>query len=310
MTFQVEMDQVHAILTKLDPSLRPASATRLNGGSQEVYRIDLIGVAEPIVLKIYADEPAWAPAKEALVSDWLTKWGELPVPRFLCVDDRQEILPLRYALMTWLPGETVRALKTEPDTEQLYREMGRWLKRLHSLPMEGYGYVLDHGIVQPSSTNSEFVATALDAAFRQFAEQGVDIAFVRQLESAARRRLPLADDSAGPFFAHDDFQPGNLLAVRDSGTLQLTGLIDFGNARAADPLFDLAKALFCSAHEDPRSKRYLLEGYGAIDHPEVEGVLWLYTLYHRVIMWTYLTRLGIAPASGPSDLLRELRAMI
>jgi aminoglycoside phosphotransferase (APT) family kinase protein len=137
----------------------------------------------------------------------------------------------------------------------------------------------------------------------------LDPDLARRLEHGALRRLPLADFSKGPFFAHDDFQPGNLLAARASGALALTGLLDFGNARAADPLFDLAKALFCCKHEDPACERPLLEGYGAIDHPDVEGVLWLYTLYHRLGMWVRLIGLGVDPTNGPDALLRDLRAM-
>ena len=90
----------------------------------------------------------------------------------------------------------------------------------------------------------------------------------------------------------------------------LTGLIDFANALAGDPLADLAKALFCSAHEDPRSSAPLLEGYGPLGHPDPEEALWLYTLYHRLTMWTFLTRIGDDPASaGPAGLMADLAAM-
>ncbi|KKB11575.1 hypothetical protein VE25_12020, partial [Devosia geojensis] len=71
--------------------------------------------------------------------------------------------------------------------------------------------------------------------------------------------------STGPVFAHDDLQPGNVLAARTpDGSLTRSGLIDFGNARAADPVFDLAKCLFCSRHEAPDSPALILEGFGPI----------------------------------------------
>jgi aminoglycoside phosphotransferase (APT) family kinase protein len=309
LTFDLDRDQALAVVAGLDPSLRPEAVTRLNGGSTEVYRIDLASGHEPLVLKIYADEPAWAPAKEALVAGWLTDWGELPTPRWLTVDETRQLLPLRYALTTWLPGETVRSLKGAPGILGAYRQMGEWLRRLHGLPMNGYGYVRGEGVIDPRSTNANYMATAFEGAFRCFVEQGGDTTLAHQLERAAHARLPLASHSAGPVFAHDDFQPGNLLAVQDTGAPVLSGLIDFGNARAADPLFDLAKALFCCAHEDPRSSKPLLEGYGPIDHPDADGVLWLYTLHHRLTMWFWLTRVGASPEDGPADLLRDLRAM-
>ena len=91
-------------------------------------------------------------------------------------------------------------------------------------------------------------------------------------------------------------------------SLQLTGLIDFGNARAGDALFDLAKALFCCAHEDPRSREPLVVGYGEINHPDPEEALWLYALFHRVVMWCGLTR-GGDTSDGPAGLLRDLDEM-
>jgi hypothetical protein len=33
-------------------------------------------------------------------------------------------------------------------------------------------------------------------------------------------------------------------------------------------------------------------GYGEINHPDAEEALWLYTLFHRITMWCYLTRRG------------------
>jgi Ser/Thr protein kinase RdoA (MazF antagonist) len=103
------------------------------------------------------------------------------------------------------------------------------------------------------------------------------------------------------------------LALRGiDGKLRLSGLIDFGNARAADRLCDLAKALFCSAHEDPGSTQPLLDGYGPINHPDPERALWLYTLSHRLSMWCWLTELGheATAEKGPGGLIRDLGQML
>ena len=61
--------------------------------------------------------------------------------------------------------------------------------------------------------------------------------------------------SRGPVFAHDDLNPNNVLAQRDAtGRLRLTGLIDFGNARAGDAVSDLAKNLFNTEQRPSSSK--------------------------------------------------------
>ena len=312
LTLELTLEQVAGIVVNLDDATRPTGFTRLHGGSTEVYRIDIAGRPDPIVLKIYRDDPAWAPGKEALVASWIGD-RELGVrtPRWLRLDETRTLLPLRYALITFLPGQTVRNLADQPDIEAVYRRMGALLRRAHAIPMPAYGYILADGVFEPRAGNGAYMIAAFERVFRRFRRQGGGEALADRLEAMARERYGLLDLAAGPVFCHDDFQPGNVLAARDaSGELVLTGLIDFAKALAGDPLADLAKALFCCAHEDPRSVGPLREGYGLIDHPDPEEALWLYTLYHRLVMWTFLTGLGDDPASaGPTGLMADLAAM-
>ena len=312
LTFDLDVEHVRRIVWDLDPTLDPVKVSRLHGGSTEVYRIDLEGRADPLVLKIYGDEPAWAPAKEALVAGWATSDIGVSVPRWLRVDERRLHLPLRFALMTWLPGETVRTLMATFDVVPVYRQMGEVLRRVHRIPMSAYGYIGAAGVMAPEPTNDAYMRRTFEAVFRQFRDQHGDVDLARRLEIKAQCRFGLFACSAGSVLCHDDFHQGNVLATRDVGdNFQVSGLIDFGNARAGDALFDLAKALMCSTHEDPRSPKPLLAGYGKIDHPDPIEAIWLYTLFHRLSMFNWLTRIGDDPASGgPSGLLRDLNEMI
>jgi aminoglycoside phosphotransferase (APT) family kinase protein len=310
LTLDLDLDQVSAIVHALDVSWETVGVTRLHGGSTEVYRIDVAGHVDPLVLKIYGDEPAWAPAKEALVAGWIN--DRLPIPRWLRVDESRTVLPLRYALTTWLPGRTLRSSVSDPDIEAVYRQAGAMLRRVHAISMSAYGYIVADGVLDPRSTHADYMGTAFEQLFRSFRDKGGDPDLARRLQAIVHERSDVLAESAGPVLCHDDFHQGNLLAARGAnGSLRLTGLIDFGNARAGDALFDLAKALFCSAHEDPRSREPLLAGYGGIDHADPSAALWLYTLYHRLSMWTWLTGLGDDPNAegGPGGLLRDLAAM-
>ena len=312
-TIELDGETVQQIVQNLDPGFVAGGFARLHGGSTEVYRIDLAGAdGEPLVLKIYPDEPEWGPAKEKLVAGWFTELTPL-APNWLEIDESRSLLPLRYALLPLLPGRSMRDWMAEPDIEQAYRQMGELLRGIHAMPMPAYGYLLGHGIEKPRSTNANYMTSAFEDVFRRFHDLGGDADLGRRLQQQAEGDFGLLQQSSGAVLCHDDFHQGNVLAMRsDAGRLQLSGLVDFGNARAADRLFDLAKALFCSAHEDPRSHRPILEGYGEIDHPDIERALWLYTLFHRVSMWCWLMKLGLDPAAenGPGGLLRDLRAMV
>jgi aminoglycoside phosphotransferase (APT) family kinase protein len=308
LAVDLEFEQVRAIVRDLDRTLDPVGFARLNGRASDVYRIDLAGAENPLVLKIYGDEPAWIVAKEALVAGWIGERAGLRIPRWLRVDENRSCIPLRFALMTWLPGVTVRSMIGAPGLDVAYRQMGALLRRLHAIPMSAYGYIVADGIQRPQPTNDAYMRSAFDQVLRQFRAQGGEEALARRLEGNAQSRFDLLRHSAGPVYCHDDLQQGNVLAERDKdGNLHLTGLIDFGNARAGDALFDLAKALFCCTHEDPRSREPLLAGYGDIDHPDPGNALWLYTLFHRVSMWCHLTRHG--DADGPAGLMRDLQEM-
>jgi aminoglycoside phosphotransferase (APT) family kinase protein len=250
--------------------------------------------------------------KEALVAGWIGDQAGLPIPRWIALDERRILLPSRFALMTWLQGAQVRSLIGAPDVDQVYRQMGALLKRLHGLPMTAYGYIVGDGIGQAKTTNAEYMRSAFDKAFRQFREHEGDAGLMQRLEHEVKQSFDVVAHSVGPVFCHNDLHQGNVLATRDddSGVLKLSGLLDFANASAGDPLLDLAYALFCCTHEDPRSREPLLAGYGEIDHPDREAALRLYTLYHRVVMWSHLKRLNILGVAGdPVGLLQDLNEM-
>jgi aminoglycoside phosphotransferase (APT) family kinase protein len=311
LTLNLTLDQVTPIVRSRDASLKVERLSRLHGGSTEVYRIDFAGRADPLVLKIYRDDPVWAPVKEAWVAELIRKKLDLPIPRWLEVDESRTRLPLRFALITHLPGQPLRSLISERDVGVAYRKMGAWLRRLHTVEMSAFGYVGAGEVLGATANNGAAMRMAFEAAFRGFSDRGADPNLASRLESLAQSRFGLLDHCKVPVLCHDDFQQGNVLAARDAaGDLGLTGLIDFENARAGDPLMDLAKALFCSTHEDPRSREPLLAGYGAIDHPDPQGALWLYTLFHRLTMWVWLRRLGDDPDSEAlRALLRDMSDM-
>ena len=65
LTVDLELEQVRAIVRDLDSTLDPVGFARLHGGVSDVYRIDLAGAENPLILKIYGDEPAWIVASHA-----------------------------------------------------------------------------------------------------------------------------------------------------------------------------------------------------------------------------------------------------
>ncbi|HEX4301236.1 MAG TPA: aminoglycoside phosphotransferase family protein [Rhizomicrobium sp.] len=308
MTVAVSLEQLQPVLRDLGVAA-PVAATAMAGGSAPVFRIDLKdGTA--LVLKTYPDDRPWTPRKDAYAASLLAGL-DLPVTRTLQWDESRTRLPFRFAIINYLPGATADALKDDPDIVDVYRQMGALLKRLHTVRMPTYGSIGPDGVVNPHADNAAFMRAMFDEHFRHFQDWGGDAALTDRLRRVADARFAPVTHSNGPVFGHDDMHPGNVLAARGAdGRLRLTGLIDFGNARAVDPLFDLSKSIFCSAHMDPRSAAAIREGYGALHHPDPDGALWLYTLLHRVMMWWWIRRVGGKPDEGSlPGLMRDLEAM-
>lgn len=311
LSFEVTLGQAAAILSDI-PGAAPRGLERLQGGGTEVYRIDRGDGEDPLVLKLYADDVAWRAGKEQAMAALLEGKLAIPTPKWLALDQTRTRLPLSFAVTTWLPGAPIREWFGEADLHDLYRQVGALVRAFHVVPMPAYGYLRDQGLVDPEPTNAAYMAGAFGRALRRFRDLGGEEDLALRIERLAAEHADVTAEAGGPVLCHDDFHQGNILADRSAeGRLEVTGLVDFGNARSADALFDLAKALFCCAHEDPRSPGPILDGYGRIDHPDPPRALWYYTLFHRLSMWGWLTRGGAASDAldGPGGLLSDLRRM-
>ncbi|MCC6919451.1 MAG: aminoglycoside phosphotransferase family protein [Alphaproteobacteria bacterium] len=309
------MTAINVTIAQLRPVLRalrlgePDAITPLQGGSTAVFRVDRAD-GEPLILKTYPDDRPWTPQKDAYAASLLRDLA-VPVTQYLAIDQTQDLLPFRFAITNYLPGVPAASLKDDPGIGDVYRQMGALIRALHSVRMPAYGYLGPAGLLEPASDHAAYVGAMADHAFAHFCKVGGDAELARRLRAIFDARFDaVVRHGSGPVFAHDDVHPGNVLVERGGdGRLRISGLIDFGNARASDAACDLAKCIFCTVHQAPEAGALMREGYGPVDHPDPEGALWFYTLLHRMIMWWWLRHIGVIPAGEPHDLIDRLREM-
>ncbi|GHA28001.1 hypothetical protein GCM10007989_24950 [Devosia pacifica] len=279
----------------------------LAGGSADVFRLDL-DTDIALVLKVYQDDETKIVGSDSYATARAHAIG-LPVTRYLLVDYSRTRLPFRYVITNFLPGQAAGSLRNHRDIASLYKQMGNLLRSVHTIGMPAYGRFDADGIADPVSTNAVFVRNRLDSALSRFMDYGADPELASRLRDIAESDFDaVVPHSRGAVLAHDDLHPNNVLVTETDGLLHLSGLIDFGNAHAADAISDLAKCLFCSEHDAPGSAPYILEGYGPMDHPTPSRALALYTLLHRLTMWSWLRRVGVLPTpDAPIDIMDDLK---
>jgi aminoglycoside phosphotransferase (APT) family kinase protein len=229
---------------------------------------------------------------EAFITRRLHQAG-FAVPKIRYLDMSREKLPSDFCIESVAEGSPLSNLESE---EALYgkalREFGSLLRAVHQkIPTVGFGWPIieESAVLQPVSkqdrpikgmfdTWADFLGVRLQEHLRYCQKLGVlSTDDATQIESFFHRLRPLFDD-APSVLLHNDPGPANLL-IRGRRELSL---IDWEDAIAGDPLFDLAAAV---AFQPPGRHEILLDSYFR-DTPRPLDFGWRF--------WFYFTRISLA----------------
>jgi Ser/Thr protein kinase RdoA (MazF antagonist) len=142
-------------------------------------------------------------------------------------------------VMEKLPGERLCDVnRAELDLRRVLGEVGEWLTELHSIPVQGFGY-LDGSGVGYRATIDDWLAGSLTTATHVFEEAGRSVGleaatirgWVREIVDSFRAALPRVA------LIHNDLLANHVL-VHDG---HLSGIIDFGEIAAEPAAIDFAR---------------------------------------------------------------------
>ena len=244
---------------------------------------------DDVVVKFHAGDARRQLGKERFVYDQAGAVPGLCVPRVLGFDEEAIVL-------SRVPGVPLGAVVDQLSPEDLggvSEELGATVRSLHGLGQPAFGYLLTW-VHEPADTNREYLTRTFEDFLSEWARQGGDPDLARGVERSVSERSELFDHCRQAALCHDDLNPANVMVEKRDRRWALTGIIDFENARAADPLMDIAKAgyyLFSSISERlPRSA--FLDGYGGLpDH--AEELVRVYRMWSDLEMWVSLARAGV-----------------
>jgi len=312
-TSDIHLDVATAqrLVAPADPSLRVSAVAALTGGQNSaVFQIDTED-GTSLVIKVYSDTFHWKMQKELFV------YGQLqaddvsaPVPTILASDDTRKVLPQNVLIMTKLEGVHLLSILDHIDADALVdlnRQIGSILRALHEVAFDSFGYVGTDGIVEPHPTNFDYMTLQFEKKAREFVELGGDRSLVDGITRYVAEREELFRACSRAAFCHNDCHYGNVLVLPEDGTYRVSGLLDFENVLAGDPLLDLAKT-YCYAPRPTKAElAALVEGSGIADSGWREAID-LYVLYHLLELWDWFASQG--PQDSLADIARSIASLI
>ena len=254
---------VRALVRRWFPDV-PFTIERVDSGvSTPVYRVTF---GDRDAFLRLGEEPGERRDAEVRVHELLHEAG-VAVPRVLRWEREPPELDRSAALTSRLPGRPIKEFDLiGDDLEPVMRAAGRDLARINAIPVRGYGWVdqvrgVDRHLVAEHPTRAAWIAEYL-AATRTVIGSGLLDATARSCLTDAMTAWAAIPERPWSALAHGDVDERDHIFA-DATTY--IGIIDFGEIRGADPLYDLGQALV-NVDDAARHNRFvaLVDGYREI----------------------------------------------
>lgn len=184
-------------------------------------------------------------AQEPEIHALVRKETGIPVPEIVFYDSDHDIIESDVLLMERLPGlpASEAAFLTDPLWESILFQIGEFLRELHAIHGEHFGYCGAHGPMQPQPTWSK----AFELMWKKMITQIVDMgAYSRdqgkQLESSFYEHQGVFDHVSEASLLHMDVWAQNILVDREG---RVTALLDWDRALWGDPEIEFAVLDYC-----------------------------------------------------------------
>jgi aminoglycoside phosphotransferase len=245
---------VAELLRAIFPAARLAAEYVPESHSTEVYRVWRDD--EVLYFRVLPEQAA-SFAPEAYVHDIAHQQG-LHVPSVIYYEHNSATLQRSVMLTTAIPGRSIGYRSRPSQAPQIVRQAGRELAILNRTPVRGFGWIaralarVDHLSAECASYTA-WLLPDLEAALATLSQ--FDLLSVRETQavrSAIGQAIALFDGEPA-YLAHGDFDVTHI--YHNNG--RYTGMIDFGEIRGANQLYDVGHFQIENADLLPD----LLEGY-------------------------------------------------
>jgi aminoglycoside phosphotransferase (APT) family kinase protein len=233
------------------------------------------GVSTPVFRVLVGDESSWVRLGEEpgerrdgeVAAHRMLRAAGIPIPEVIRYEAAPPELDRSIALTSHLAGTPLADIQAGPWLPALAADAGRVLACINRISVRGFGWAYaseEEGVPVGvhrwrSGWTREYIGSV-----RVVRESGVlEAAAIDALEAAIERWTRISSDRATGPLAHGDFDTTHVYVDPESG--KLTGVIDLGELRGADPLYDLGHLLLHDGEAGrPVLFPHILNGYAEI----------------------------------------------
>lgn len=234
-----------------------------SGLIKQDYVVQLQNPSVQVVLRIYLrDAPHYKIEKEMHLLQVVMPETGVPTARVIHFDDDRTIIDRPYAVLNYLPGEPLEKIlprMDEPDQRAVGYEAGRYLAKLHSIPLAKFGQFSGD---DPSALTSEKgytvarVAEWLDICEENGLLNDSAIVALRHLVG----QTPVLDRQKA-CFVHGGYHGENINVQEGVAGFHVTGVFNFEHAQGWSPEWDMARLLGLVFDDYPALVQGFLDGY-------------------------------------------------
>lgn len=215
----------------------------------------------------------------------------IPCSKVLCCDTSKTLIGRDFMVVEYIPSVSMLQMDLPSEKRrELYVQMGRYLRTLHQVTGNSFGFVSRVCAGKTFARWSEALLFEVqDMAQRLAAAGGMHSTEADTLLSVFRRNRELLDEIKAPHLLHTDLWVGNVLL--DEKTLKILAIIDSDRAIFGDVDFEFASPWM----EEPA----LWKGYGFVPEPHTESKRGTRILLYRMFYYLLEAYVGYCEYNNP-----------
>jgi len=225
-------------------------------------KVYLAPEATPAVLSIYSSNGKERVDREIFTRSLLGEGTSLPIQRIFHsgYGDTSNGKEYGFLIKEFKTGDTLNdvlqnMVNEKPEDDEiggLINNLGKNLNILGSIKMSKFGKIVGNNIIGSSENCSwkDYYSYRLNKRIKTLEDLDPNntvgeykvkdiLILTPKLSNYAETQSGILETVKEPRFVHNDFHFLNILASQESGTWQISGILDLENATAGDPEFDL-----------------------------------------------------------------------